>query len=278
MRFGLCQEVGTHLELAEAARLAEDVGFDFYAVPERHFDGAVSAPEVILPYVAAQTSRIALRWLDVPLLAFNHPIRVAERLATLDVISKGRAQLGTASSTDHRTLQTFGIDPGDTRRQWQESLDVVRTVLTQDPFEFHGEIWDIPPTHLEPLPYQQPHPPIFVTAPDLETHADAGRKGIGVITPSGDLGYLEAAVATYRRALAEHEQVKGAVTNSASAVEVPAEVDALERLAERARKLEALGYDELVLVIGGLGHDELLRAIELIGKNVIPELDHASTA
>jgi alkanesulfonate monooxygenase SsuD/methylene tetrahydromethanopterin reductase-like flavin-dependent oxidoreductase (luciferase family) len=271
MRFGLVQEVGPYAEMAEAARLAEAVGFDVYAVPERHFDAAISAPEVVLPYLAAKTSRIALRWLDVPLLAFNHPIRVAERLATLDVISKGRAQLGTARSADQRTLQAFGIDADDARRQWEEALDVIRTVLNEDPFEFHGEIWDIPPTHLEPLPHQQPHPPIFVSAADLETHADAGRKGIGVVTLQGE---PERAVSTYRRALAEHEPLKGGVTDSASALVVVTEVDAPD-LAERAKRLAALGYDELILRIDGLGHERHMQAIELIGKDVIPELGRA---
>jgi alkanesulfonate monooxygenase SsuD/methylene tetrahydromethanopterin reductase-like flavin-dependent oxidoreductase (luciferase family) len=221
--------------MAEAARLAEEVGFEVYAVPERHFGAAVSAPEVILPYIAAKTNRIALRWLDVPLLAFNHPIRVAERLATLDVISKGRAQLAAASTADARTLQAFGIDPDDAGRQWKESLEVIVTVLTQDPFEFHGEIWDIPPTHLEPLPYQKPHPPIFVTAADLE----AGAKMSGVL--------------------------------AMGPVEEPAEV-VPKLVAERARELEALGHEELVLRIDGLAHEETLEAIEQIGKDVIPEL------
>jgi alkanesulfonate monooxygenase SsuD/methylene tetrahydromethanopterin reductase-like flavin-dependent oxidoreductase (luciferase family) len=274
LRFGLWQEASAYGELAAEARLAEEMGFDFYAVSEQHFGPAVSAPELLLPYVAAQTSRINLRWLSVPLLTFNHPLRVTERLTTLDVISKGRAQLGTAASADPKTLHAFGIDPGDTRRQWDEAVDVVRTVLTEDPFEFHGEIWDIPPTHLEPLPYQQPHPPLYVSAPDIETHADAGRKGMGVITTAGD--GAEEAVTAYRRALADHEPVKGAITDSASAVEVLTEAGSAEPLGERARQLEAIGYDELVLRIDGLGHEGRMQAIELVGEHVIPEFQPVS--
>jgi len=275
MRFGLWQEEGRYLELVEEACFAEAMGFDFCALPERHFDSAVSAPETILPFVAARTSRLVLRWASVPLLGFNHPIRVAERLTTLDVISKGRAQLGTASTADPRTLQAFGIDASDAPRQWNEALDVIRTVLTEQPFEFHGEIWNIPPTHLEPLPYQKPHPPIYVSALDLETHADAGRKGIGVMTASGDWDYLEEAVTTYRRALAEHEPVKGAVTDSAAALELVTEIGSPESFVERAKKLQAMGYDEFILRIDGLGHEQRMRAIELIGKHVIPELERA---
>jgi alkanesulfonate monooxygenase SsuD/methylene tetrahydromethanopterin reductase-like flavin-dependent oxidoreductase (luciferase family) len=261
--------------MADEARFAEELGFDFYAVPEQHFQTPVSAPETFLPFVASRTSRIKLRWTSVPLLSFNHPIRVAERLTTLDVISKGRAQLGTASSADPQTLHAFGVDPGDTDRQWEEALDVIRTVLTEDPFEFHGEIWDIPATHLEPLPYQQPHPPIFVSASDLQMHAEAGRKGIGVMTTSEDWDFREEAVSTYRRALAEHEPVKGAVTGSASALQVVTEVGAPELFVERASKLAAMGYDELVLRIDGMTHERHMQAIELIGKHVIPELGRA---
>ena len=354
MRFGLIQEADApdldfgrrYAEMVDEAVFAEEMGFDFYALSEQHFNqtvATVSAPEVVLPFVAARTSRINLRWTSVVLLAFNHPIRVAERLTTLDVISKGRAQLGTARSNNLRTLQAFGIDPSETRRQWEESLDVIRTVLTEDPFEFHGEIWDIPPTHLEPLPYQQPHPPIFVSATSLETHANAGRKGIGVMTGNslpGGWAYMEEAVTTYRRALAEHEPVKGAVTDSATALAVMAHcaetdeqaraeseeaalrfvheiigwyqniskaspdyaylskieevvdrkddldfmierapyltIGSPEFFVERGRKLEAMGYDEFIVRIDGMTHEQHMKAIELIGRHVIPELARAA--
>jgi alkanesulfonate monooxygenase SsuD/methylene tetrahydromethanopterin reductase-like flavin-dependent oxidoreductase (luciferase family) len=350
VRFGLCQEADApgisfrqrYLEMVEEAQFAEEMGFDFYALSEQHFNptvASVSAPETILPFVAARTSRINLRWTSVVLLAFNHPIRVTERLTTLDVISRGRAQLGTARSNNLRTLRVFGIEPGETRRQWEESLDVIRTVLTEQPFEFHGQIWNIPPTYLEPLPYQQPHPPIFVSATSLETHGNAGRKGIGVMTGNslpGGWEYMEEAVATYRAALTEHEPVKGAVTDSASALAVMAhcaETDEqakaeseqaafrfvheiigwfqalsksspdyayLSRIEEivdrkddldflidrapyltigspqffidRAKRLQALGYDEFILRIDGMTHEHHMKAIELIGKYVIPEV------
>jgi alkanesulfonate monooxygenase SsuD/methylene tetrahydromethanopterin reductase-like flavin-dependent oxidoreductase (luciferase family) len=299
--------------MAEEARLAEEMGFDFYALSERHFSPtAASAPETLLPFIASRTSRIKLRWASVVLLAFNHPIRVAERLTTLDVISEGRAQLGTSRSDDARTLAAFGIDPSKTRRQWDESLDVIRTVLNEQPFEFHGEIWDIPSTYLEPQPFQQPHPPLFASAVSADMHADAGRKGVGVITSenlTGGWNYMEEAVTTYRRALAEHEPVKGAVTGSAGAMAMVAhcadtpedaraesreavsrllgqqhDVDAMidgapclaigspDLFVERAKKLEAIGYDEFILRIDGMGHERHMRAIELIGKYVIPAL------
>ena len=136
MRFGLLQEglldAGTdghrrYHEMVEEAVIAEEAGFDFYANSEQHFIVtpdlvSVSSPEVFLTYVAARTSRIRLRTASTVLLEFNHPVRVAERLATLDVLSGGRAELGTARSNNVNTLEAFGVDPTTTRAQWTESI------------------------------------------------------------------------------------------------------------------------------------------------------------
>ena len=104
MRFGLLQEglcdAGTdghrrYREMIDEAVLAEECGFDFYANSEQHFIVtsdlvSVSSPEFFLTVVAARTSRVRLRTASTALLEFNHPVRVAERLVTLDVLSDGR--------------------------------------------------------------------------------------------------------------------------------------------------------------------------------------------
>ena len=131
MRFGIVQEAyfppGTTLQqrywdMVEEAVHAEKCGFDFYCTSEQHFGyseaylteradkhhvqkrGALSAPETFLPYVAARTERIKLRPTSVVLLPFNHPARVAEWIATLDVLTDGRAELGTARSNNFSTI------------------------------------------------------------------------------------------------------------------------------------------------------------------------------
>jgi alkanesulfonate monooxygenase SsuD/methylene tetrahydromethanopterin reductase-like flavin-dependent oxidoreductase (luciferase family) len=170
MRFALIQEwdlpPGTDVsqrydEMLHEAKLAEEMGFDTYCLSEQRFLKdicTVSAPETFLAMVAARTERIRLRVTSAVLLSFNHPIRIAERLTTLDVLSHGRTELGTARSNNRNTLQAFGVDPSNTRAQWGESIDVILAALTQQPFEYHGKIWGIPPRTPIPAAIQKPHP------------------------------------------------------------------------------------------------------------------------
>src|SRR5262245_17087785 len=100
MRFGILQAAhctpdteppARYLELLTEAAYAEEMGFDFYSMPEQHFNTGrvtiVSATDLVLAAIAVRTSRIRLRVLSVILLPFNHPIRVAECIATLDILS-----------------------------------------------------------------------------------------------------------------------------------------------------------------------------------------------
>jgi alkanesulfonate monooxygenase SsuD/methylene tetrahydromethanopterin reductase-like flavin-dependent oxidoreductase (luciferase family) len=214
MRFVLLQELDVpggepppasryHEAVVEAQR-AEELGWHTIALSEQHFNRTLStgsAPESFLGYLAARTERARLRFASVVTLPFNHPIRIAERVATLDVLSNGRIELGTARSNNPTTLKAFGVDPADTRALSTETVDVVLKALTQYPFEHHGVFYDIPPTTVNPRPLQQPHPPVHVSAASVETHAGAGRRGIGVMTGNsltGGWAYMEESIAAYR--------------------------------------------------------------------------------
>ena len=138
------------------------------------------------------------------LLSFNHPLRVAERVATLDRVSDGRFELGTARSNNPGTLAAFQVDPGATRGMWSESIAIIRGALTLDPFSHDGELWQIPELSLVPRPVQTPHPPIHVSATSIETHRNAGRLGLGMMTGNslpGGWDYLRNAVAAYEEEL-----------------------------------------------------------------------------
>src|SRR5262249_31565393 len=153
MRFALIQEGDfpegvdvpqRYREMAKEAVFAEQMGFKTYCLSEQHFlkeTCTVSSPEVYLADIAARTTRLRLRTTSTVLLAFNHPIRVAERLTTLDVLSGGRAELGTARSNNLHTLEGFGVNPAESRAQWHESIDIIFKALTQDPFEHKGRFW-----------------------------------------------------------------------------------------------------------------------------------------
>jgi alkanesulfonate monooxygenase SsuD/methylene tetrahydromethanopterin reductase-like flavin-dependent oxidoreductase (luciferase family) len=222
VRFVLLQEIdvpggappphGRYQEVVHEAERAEELGFHTIALSEQHFNKTLStssAPESFLAYLAAKTERVRLRFASVVALPFNHPIRVAERVATLDVLSGGRIELGTARSNNPTTLKAFGINPADTRAMAAESIAVVKEALTHYPFEYHGELYDIPPTTVNPRPVQQPYPPIHVSAASVETHTNAGRTGIGVMTGNslpGGWEYMEQSIGAYRQGQKEQTE------------------------------------------------------------------------
>ena len=228
MRFALIQEgdfsegVGVprrYDEMRAEAVFAETMGFETYCLSEQHFlkdTCTVSCPEVYLADIAARTSRLRLRTTSTVLLTFNHPIRVAERLTTLDILSNGRAELGTARSNNLHTLEGFGVNPAESRAQWNESLDIIIKALTRDPFEHKGQLWTIPPRSLTPAAVQKPHPPIFVSATSSETHQSAGERGIGVMTGNSILGwdYAERCIQSYRDGNARVRPAEGSYVNN----------------------------------------------------------------
>jgi alkanesulfonate monooxygenase SsuD/methylene tetrahydromethanopterin reductase-like flavin-dependent oxidoreductase (luciferase family) len=201
MRFGFITEGETrpgathyhrYHELVEQVLLAEKVGFDLFGSSEQHFalgGATVSCPEVLYPYLMALTSRI--RFIHAVALLprnFNHPLRVAERLATEDILSDGRVELGTGRGNTPLALRAFEVRADENKSQWDEGIELIRRAFLDDPFMFEGEHYKVPPRSLVPKPVQLPHPPFSMAATSPDSHRQAGEKGIGVISSSSYLG------------------------------------------------------------------------------------------
>jgi alkanesulfonate monooxygenase SsuD/methylene tetrahydromethanopterin reductase-like flavin-dependent oxidoreductase (luciferase family) len=171
----------------EQVELADRLGFDYLWLVEHHFleeYSHSSAPEVFLAAASQRTSRIRLGHGIVQLPpAYNHPARVAERIATLDLISGGRVEFGTGESSSETELGGFGIARDDKRAQWEEALEVVTRMLVEEPFAGHqGKFIDVPPRNVVPKPLQRPHPPLWVACSRRETIHLAATKGIGALS------------------------------------------------------------------------------------------------
>lgn len=202
MRFGFISEgeteVGTthrqrYVELVDQFLAAEKAGFDLVGTSEQHFaigGISVSAPETLYPYVMALTKRIKfVHAITLMPKNFNHPLRVAERLATEDILSNGRVELGTGRGNTTLALRAFEVGVEENKSQWSEGVDLLRAAFLNDPFHFEGEHYKVPPRSLTPKPVQYPHPPLSVAATSPETHRQAAEKGIGVISSSSFMGF-----------------------------------------------------------------------------------------
>ncbi|MBV8959343.1 MAG: LLM class flavin-dependent oxidoreductase, partial [Actinobacteria bacterium] len=171
----------------EQVELADRLGFHTVWEVEHHFleeYSHSSAPEVFLAAASQRTKNIRLGHgiVQTP-PAFNHPARVAERIAMLDLVSNGRVEFGTGESSSEAELGGFQIDPTYKREMWQEGLEVAIRCMTETPFTgVDGKYVQMPPRNVIPKPVQTPHPPIWVACSRRDTIHLAAQKGIGALT------------------------------------------------------------------------------------------------
>src|SRR5438270_8466606 len=154
-------------EALEQVAIADRAGFDYVWEVEHHFleeYSHSSAPEVFLAAASQRTSRIRLGHGIVNVMpAVNHPARVAERIATLDLVSDGRVEFGTGESSSAAELGGFLVSREEKRDQWTEALDVITRMFVEEPFAgYAGKWFEMPVRNVIPKPLQRPHPPMWV--------------------------------------------------------------------------------------------------------------------
>lgn len=202
-------------EALEQVELADKLGIDYVWEVEHHFleeYSHSSAPEVFLAAASQRTERIRLGHGIVQLpFGFNHTARVAERAATLDLLSNGRVDLGTGEASSAAELDGFRVDRATKRAQWTEALDALSRMFVEEPFAgYQGEFFEMPVRNVVPKSLQKPHPPLWVACSRHETIHLAAQKGIGALTFS----FIEAAEAKswvddYYSTIASEECVPG---------------------------------------------------------------------
>jgi alkanesulfonate monooxygenase SsuD/methylene tetrahydromethanopterin reductase-like flavin-dependent oxidoreductase (luciferase family) len=211
MKFGFMSEGETaekqsyyhrYQDLVREVMWAEELGFDIFASSEQHFTfgATISAPECLYSYLFPLTKRIRFRH-AVCLLPrnINHPLRVAERIATEDILSGGRIELGTGRANTSLIVKAFEVNPDQTREEWKEALDIIRLSFTEEPFSYKGKYFNIPKRFMIPKPIQKPYPPISVAATSPDSMESAAREGIGVMSSSYFFGWpwIEKLAKTY---------------------------------------------------------------------------------
>lgn len=163
--------------------LADELGFDYAWEVEHHFLEEYShsaAPEVFLGAASQRTKNIRLGF-GIIQLTTNQPHRVAEKVATLDLLSGGRVEFGMGEGAGPAELHPFNIRVRDKRERWEEAVQAIVPMFTKDSWEFHGEYYDFPARNVIPKPYQKPHPPLWVACSNIQTIGKAGEWGMGAL-------------------------------------------------------------------------------------------------
>ena len=199
MKFGIFYEHqlpppwhdGDELKLFQDAldqvELADRLGIDHAWEVEHHFleeYSHSSAPEVFLAACSQRTKTIRLGH-GIVLMppGYNHPARVAERIATLDLVSNGRVEFGTGESSAALELGGYRVPVEKKRDMWRETTEQCLNMLAMDPYPgFKGEFFQMPCRNIMPKPVQKPHPPVWVACSNRETIKLAARLGIGALT------------------------------------------------------------------------------------------------
>ena len=163
--------------------LADQVGFDYAWEVEHHFleeYSHSSAPEVFLGAASQRTKNIRLGH-GIIQTTTNQPHRVAERVATLDLLSKGRVEFGMGEGGGPAELHPCGTQVRAKRERWLEAVEAIIPMFTSTNWEYHGEYFDFPPRNVIPKPYQKPHPPLWVACSNIQTIGQAGQWGMGAL-------------------------------------------------------------------------------------------------
>ena len=170
-------------EMLDQVELADSLGYDYVFQVEHHFleeYSHSSAPEMMMAALSQRTKNIRLGHgvvLTPP--GYNHPARIAERIATLDILSNGRVEFGTGESSSEMELGGFGVDRGVKKAMWEEATREITNMMVDVPYKgYDGEFFSMPARNVIPKPIQKPHPPLWVAASRRETTMVAARLGM----------------------------------------------------------------------------------------------------
>ncbi|MEO8811747.1 MAG: LLM class flavin-dependent oxidoreductase [Caulobacteraceae bacterium] len=205
-------------EVIAQAKAADEAGFETWWQVEHH--GAPqfsysSAPEVMLTAIAMATSRLRIGHAGV-LAPFkiNNPLRIAERAATLDILSGGRFELGLAKSGG-KEWETFGVDAEAAREEVREAMCMIPKMWTEAEFSWNSPTYSMPPRCVVPKPIQSPHPRLWQTCGSPESFFMAGEMGVGALgtTLLSPIAFLGQMMREHDRGLAACPKPAGLAVN-----------------------------------------------------------------
>ena len=212
MKFGIYSSIadppaGANLalkveEVVSEAKLAESVGFDscFFGEHHQDKDGFLPSPLIVASAVAAQTTTLNLGT-SVILLPLHHPVKLAEEVITLDIISRGRFILGVGLGYQPVDFRTFDIPIESRVSRFEEEIEIIRQCWSGERFNFSGEHFNLEDVAIRPLPYSDPSPRLWIGASRTPGARRAGEIADGFVAgPSTDLKSTVSLTAVYHEA------------------------------------------------------------------------------
>jgi alkanesulfonate monooxygenase SsuD/methylene tetrahydromethanopterin reductase-like flavin-dependent oxidoreductase (luciferase family) len=305
------RERRAYREAIEQIKLADSLGYHTVWLVEHHFREGRShcpAPEVVLGALSQVTRNIRLGF-GVTLMpfGFTHPARIAEKVATLDVLSEGRAEWGTGRSTPMEQT-AFHVDKVRSRDEWREAIEIVCGMWREQRFSWDSENFQFPERNVTPKPWQDPHPPPWMAATspvtDVVNHRVAAYtlvhcadslqqcedngiwdslgwwyRHLAQFTVDWELPHLspeeqEATFPLLKPLIEGHVPVQDFSDADMIVVGDP------ERCFEKMKHYADLGVDQLLCYVqfGQLSHESVMNTIEMIGKEVLPEIERYKPA
>lgn len=200
-------QAGAFRDVFELADRAEAWGIECVWLGEIHFTptrSVISASLQVASAIASRTKRLHVGT-AVQVLPLNHPLRIAEEVATVDHISQGRFEFGIGRSGVVRTYDVYGVAYAESQARFREALEIIRLGWKGEPFSYTGQFYRVDNATVVPRPYRQPHPPIRMATTSDETFPLAGRLGLPIFIGlrTTEISDLQAQLAPYRDAWRE---------------------------------------------------------------------------
>src|SRR5216117_2145960 len=304
---GLSHEEVVHREL-EQMEWTEELGFDQIWLTEHHFiDYGLSVdPATLASAAAARTRRVRIG-LAAAILPFHHPLRLAEQMALVDILSNGRLDVGVGRGNRPAEFTGYRVPQEESRERFDEVVEIMRRAWTEERFSYAGRFYQFHDVRVIPKPVQRPHPPLYqvcVTKDGIENTALRGWPMLNSVL-FGPVDQLLANRDTYAKALEEAKAAELWYQDSFRRFVIPERIEdahptlqpAFRAMAERlgtvtwdglvaetlafgspdtvARHIEymrSIGVGQILcwMNFGGLAQDKIRRSMELFAREVMP--------
>jgi alkanesulfonate monooxygenase SsuD/methylene tetrahydromethanopterin reductase-like flavin-dependent oxidoreductase (luciferase family) len=166
----------------DRVRIMDTSGYDAVWLAEHHFNTYSVCPSVhmMATHVAAMTTNLRIGT-AVSLAAMYHPLRLAEEVALLDVLSGGRVNWGAGRGNDPTEFAVFSLDRESSYDMFREHVDVVLKAWTEERLTYHGRFVHYEDVEVLPKPLQRPHPPVWMAASSPEAISWAAAEGHAIL-------------------------------------------------------------------------------------------------